>query len=68
MKVIIQQNFEGYPDGPDKPSRHYVAGKESIDVSDDFGKLIVGKGLAVAAGGVVSADLADGAEGTHAAQ
>lgn len=49
MKVIIDQNFEGYPDAPDRPGRHFRAGPEPIEVPDAFGKLIIAKGHAHAA-------------------
>ncbi len=50
MNVIILKNFEGYPDGGDKPSRHFAASDQAITVPDDFGAMIVEKGLARAAG------------------
>jgi len=48
MKVKIDIAFDGYPNGDDKQGVHFAVG-ETIDVSDDFGTLIVGKGLAHAA-------------------
>jgi hypothetical protein len=55
MKVIIDQDFEGYPDAPDRPGRHFKAGAEPIEVPDAFGKMIVAKGHAHAAPADVAA-------------
>lgn len=49
MKVVIIQSFEAYPNGEDKDPVAYLAGDREIEVPDDFGKLIIGKGHAKAA-------------------
>lgn len=45
MKVEILQNFSGFPDGVEKPEKSFVSG-ETVEVGNDFGKMIVEKGLA----------------------
>ncbi|MDP4024460.1 hypothetical protein Q8W71_17685 [Methylobacterium sp. NEAU 140] len=45
--VTIAETFDGYPQGAKEGSRRttYTEGQE-IEVSDAFGELIIGKGLA----------------------
>ena len=45
MDVLITVAFEGYPDGLTRT--HYAAGKQET-VPEDFGHMIIDKGLAVA--------------------
>lgn len=47
MDVLIKVAFEGYPDGVTRT--HYAAGKQET-VPEDFGRMIIDKGLAVAVG------------------
>jgi len=55
MKVQILQEFEGYPDGDDKGPTTFKVSADAVDVPDAFGTMIVGKGLARAAGSVRAA-------------
>lgn len=61
MKVIILENFEGWPDPAkdDQPGVHYKADPEEIEVPAEFGKLIVAKGHARAGQDGAAASLAE---------
>lgn len=45
--VVIKESFDGYPQGAKEGARKvsYVEGQE-VEVSEAFGDLIIGKGLA----------------------
>ena len=47
MKVIIVGHFFGYPNGDDKAPVEFVPSDKPVEVNDDFGALIVSKGLAL---------------------
>ena len=51
MKLLILTEFEGYPNGDDKPPVTFRPSSEAVDVSDAFGEMIVAKGLAQAQSG-----------------
>ena len=68
MKVIIVQSFEGYPDKPEGPGRHFEAGPDAVDVPDEFGALIVKKGHAKPADGAAPVAATPVVEAAHEAQ
>lgn len=45
MKVRIREDFTGFPDGTDASKTDYRDG-QTLDLEDDFARLIVGKGHA----------------------
>jgi hypothetical protein len=46
MRVEILESFTGFPDDTDASRTEYAPGGPAIDVPDDFGAMIVAKGLA----------------------
>ena len=61
--VVIKESFDGYPQGAKEGARKvsYVEGQE-VEVSEAFGDLIIGKGLAREKGAGRAETKADPAE------
>ncbi|MCW6509823.1 hypothetical protein [Lichenifustis flavocetrariae] len=55
MRVRIREDFTGFPDGTDGSKTHYRAG-QTLDLDEDFAKLINQKGHAVPHGVPQSAE------------
>ncbi len=49
MQVLIECEFDGYPNGDKAAPVTFKPGEKPVDVPDDFGEMIVKKGLARAA-------------------